>query len=168
MKNPTRHKLGEAGYFLSVLKETYEDDNTFAYNLSAFLSAARSITLYMQKQYKRRNGFTEWYRPKQTEMRTDPELAFLNNARAEDIHEETMRTGATREATATARAFITREGTRKNKQVEETKPKPPAQSGSKTVRRFFPRIENGGVIEFCERQLTKLTKLVEECEKQFP
>lgn len=168
MKNPTRHKLREAEYFLSMLKEAYEDDNTFAYNLSAFLSAARSVTFYMRDQYGRRNGLTEWYRPKETEMRADPELVFLNEARVESVHKETVPTRATRQATATARAFIATEKTPQDKQVEQAKAKAPARTGPKTVRRFFAEFENHEVRDFCEKQLAKLAKLVEECEKQFP
>lgn len=168
MKNPARRKNREAEYFLSVMKQTFEDDNAFSCNLSAFLSAARSMTFYMQKQYSHRNGFAEWYCRKQIEMSADRELVFLKKARVEDIHTETVRTGATREATGDARACIAVEGTLENEQVGETKPKPPTQSSPKTLRRFFPELENGDVVEFCERQLAKLSKLVEECESRFP
>jgi hypothetical protein len=61
MENPTRRKIREAEYFLSTMKQAFEDDNAFPYNLSAFLSAARSITWHMQEQYKHRDGFKEWY-----------------------------------------------------------------------------------------------------------
>jgi len=57
MENNSRYKLNEATHFLSIMKEEFGDDEIFGYNFSAFLSAARSITYYMQKQYKRKEGF---------------------------------------------------------------------------------------------------------------
>jgi len=106
VKNATARKVGEAEHFLSMMNQTCEDDKLFAYNLSAFLSAARTITWYMQKQYKHRDGFGHWYCEKRAQMRDDPELRYLNEARAEAVKKEPVATGATRVATATVKAFI--------------------------------------------------------------
>ena len=168
MKNPTKHKVEEAKYFLSMLKQLFEDDDEFAYNLSAFLSAARSITFYMQKQYKHRDGFAEWYCRKQIEMSADEELKYLNNARVEDIHKEPVHTGATREVGCSVDVILVPE----DEQANETELEPHTQSSSKTsslktVRRFFPKFGEVDVTEFCESQLTKLTMIVEECENHF-
>ena len=89
-----------------MMRQEFEDDELFAYNLSAFLSAARTITWYMQKQYKHRDGFAQWYCQKQIEMSADPELEYLNDARVEAVHTEPVATGTTRVATATVKAFI--------------------------------------------------------------
>lgn len=43
----TRRKLEEAEYFFKQMKESIEDDKIFSYNLSAFVTAARSISLFM-------------------------------------------------------------------------------------------------------------------------
>jgi hypothetical protein len=174
IENPTRHKLQEAEYFLSKMKQTLEPDNVFYYNLSAFLAAARTITLYMQKQYKTgkskkdRKDFDEWYSPKQLKMIADPELKYLNNARDEAIHTETIETGATRTKTSSIGLKIVEKGTPETEQVKEAESKPSAQSSPKTVRRFFPEFKDMDVIEFGEKQLAKLTKVVEDCEKRFP
>lgn len=167
IENPTRHKLQEAEYFLTMMKRTLEDDNVFYYNLSAFLSAARSITYYMQKQYKHQNGFDEWYCPKWIKMEADPELKYLNKARVEALKTVPVQTGATRLKTFTADAIIGEKGTPEAEQVKEVESKPSAQSSPKTVRRFFPEFEDMDVIEFAKKQLAKLTKIVEECEKCF-
>ena len=169
MENPTRHKIREAQYFLSKMKQFFEDDDTFAYNLSAFLSAARSITFFMQRQYRRRDGFAEWYCPYQIKMSADLELDYLNKVRVEDVHREPVLTGATREVTVSADAILVKEGTpvAEHEQAKETEHKPPTQSSPKTVRRFFPKFGQVDVIEFCENQLTKLTRIVEECENRF-
>nr|CBH38659.1 hypothetical protein BSM_21360 [uncultured archaeon] len=168
IENPTRHKLQEAEYFLSKMEQTLEDDKEFYYNLSAFLAAARSITYYMQKQYRHRNGFSKWYCPKQIDMEADPELKYLNKARAEAIHTETIETGATRIKTSTLGVTIVEKDTPEAEQVKEVESKPSAQSRPRTVRRFFPEFKDMDVIEFGEKQLAKLTKIVEECEKRFP
>jgi hypothetical protein len=173
IENPTRHKIQEAEYFLFKTKPTLEDDNVFYYNLSAFLSAARSITYYMQKQYKTgkskkdKKDFDEWYRPKQQKMRDDPELKYLITARDAAIHIETIETGATR-IKASSVGLTVGKDTPEAEQVKEAESKPSAQSSPKTVRRFFPEFKDMDVMEFGEKQLVKLTKIVEECEKRFP
>ncbi|MDD5510536.1 MAG: hypothetical protein PHI12_06995 [Dehalococcoidales bacterium] len=165
MKNSTRRKVEEAKYFLHMMKQTFEDDDCFSYNLSAFLSAARSITYHMQKQYKRRSGFTEWYCQKQIGMSADSELQYLNNARVENVHKETAQTGATRERTVSLDVIIG-EVTPQKEQVEEAVSEPPTPSSYPTAR-FFPDLKDGAVIEFCERQLVKYEELVEECEQRL-
>jgi len=168
VENITRHKIQEAEYFLSKMKQFFEDDNTFAYNLSAFLSAARSITWYMQKQYKQRDGFAEWYCPHQIKMSADSELEYLNKVRVEDVHRKPVLSGATRELTMTGDIILVKDGASVAEQAKEAEPKPPTQSRQKTVRRWFPEFRQVEVIEFCENQLTKLAKMVEECENRFP
>lgn len=163
-KNPTRHKSREAEHFLSMIKQSFREDDKFAFNLSAFLSAARSITWYLQKQYARRNGFAEWYCQKKIMMSADPGLKYLNEARVEDVKREPVKTGATRAITFGVSVIFG--DPPKSEQPKEAE-KSPTQSRTKTIRRFFPKFGNMDVIEFCEKQLDKLNKIVEECEKQF-
>ena len=165
MKNPTRHKLREAEYFLSMMRQSFEDDNKFIFNLSAFLSASRSITWHMQKQYRHVNGFNEWYGKQETRMSQDMELKYLNDARVEDVHKKPVRVGASREAAVSLDVIL---GSPLAEQAKGAKPEPQAQINVKTVRRFFPKFKNVDVIEFCDKQLAKLTKLVEECDQQLP
>ncbi|MBN2186021.1 MAG: hypothetical protein JW732_01050 [Dehalococcoidia bacterium] len=167
MENPTKRKVREAEHFLSMMKQTLEDDNTFSYNLSAFLSAARSITLYLQKQYAHRNGFAEWYCTYKIKMPADPELKYLNKARADDIHTEYVQTGITREIKVNLGLLLVKEGVSVAEQAKEPEYKPTAKSSPRTVRRFFPKFEQVDVIEFCENQLVKLTRIVEKCENRF-
>jgi hypothetical protein len=67
----TRGKLQEAKYFLQRMEEVQADRAAFKYNLSAFLSAGRSVSFYMQKEFKRTPGFEEWYAAEQGKMRRD-------------------------------------------------------------------------------------------------
>jgi hypothetical protein len=58
----------------------------FKFHLSAFLSAARSITWVMQKEVAQAVGFESWYERQQEEMRKDGLLTFFNNLRVTSIH----------------------------------------------------------------------------------
>ncbi len=87
LKNDTRLKLIEAELFLSQIKSSYseviENDTTINFiilrsNFSAFISAARSITYFMQKQYAHALGFIEWYESEQHKMIHDQELSYCN------------------------------------------------------------------------------------------
>lgn len=53
-------KLNEAKYFLSQMKNSIEKPEVFEYNLSAFLSASRSILQYSYEESKN-NGKQKWY-----------------------------------------------------------------------------------------------------------
>jgi hypothetical protein len=66
----TMFKLHEAAYFLNQMKKTVDNRTEFIFNLIAFVSAARSVTYVMQKQYKKSEGeecegeddpFWKWY-----------------------------------------------------------------------------------------------------------
>jgi len=55
-----RHKIGEAKYFLARMEESLHDREAFLYNLSAFGTAARSVTqcAYEESRSKQRQL---WY-----------------------------------------------------------------------------------------------------------
>ena len=167
MNNPTRHKLNEAVYFLSMMKKTfYDNSDIFHFNLNAFLTASRSITLYMQKQYKKCSGFSEWYCHEQIELSNEQELQFLLKARNDVIHKEPVHTTTEFEMFSPG-AFIT-----DINDEEEILNKLEQMSKQETkiniIRRFFEQDDETEIVEFCENQLNKLTKLVDECETLFP
>lgn len=168
MENPTRHKVREAEYFLGQMKQTFENADEFYWNLSAFFSAARSITFYMQEQYAHQDGFTEWYCQEQIKMKADLELSYLNKARVEAVHTEPVQTGVSCKVTTGGSACIVGNGILEDvEQAEEAKSKPPAQASPQTVRRFLPKFGDVDVMKYCVNQLTKLVKIVKECENRF-
>lgn len=57
--NPVRHKLKEARYFLREMEKSKESDQEFSFNLSAFLSAARSVGYVFQWRYQPSNVSTK-------------------------------------------------------------------------------------------------------------
>jgi len=167
MQNPTRHKFRETEHFLARMNECFEQDDEFRFSLSAYLSAARSITFYMRKQYRHVPGFSQWYCERQIEMQADPELKYLNDLRVEAVHTEPTGLGATRQGTFTADAVIASPAL----VAEQPQVAPEAQehtaSGVRTVRRFLPEFHGMDVVPFCDAQLQKLESLLDECERLF-
>jgi len=58
-----RNKLAEARYFLEQMKINVNSFYAFCYNLSAFLSATRSV-LYLVKKEVTRTSYWTWYETK--------------------------------------------------------------------------------------------------------
>jgi hypothetical protein len=56
-----QHKLAEARYFLSWLEPSSSDPQKFSFELSAFLSAARSALQYALDEAKTKPGGQTWY-----------------------------------------------------------------------------------------------------------
>jgi hypothetical protein len=56
-----RQKFHEAAYLYNGMFANRTNSVVFPYYLSAFVSALRSVTYYMQKQYAREPRFCEWY-----------------------------------------------------------------------------------------------------------
>jgi len=165
MTNQTWNKVQEANYFLEKMQQLYEDDNEFDYNLSAFLSAFRSITYYLQKQYSNYNDFKEWYMEQQEKMYADPELHFLNKARVENVHKEYVQTGAERSLGSAIDMILVKEGESQPEDVQESKINRPTQQ--RKFRRFFVKYKQFDAIDFCENQMAKIIELVKICENQF-
>ena len=61
----TFDKLQEAKFFFEQMSNYQINRSGFKYNLSAFLSAFRSITYLMQKEYSKIQDFENWYQGKQ-------------------------------------------------------------------------------------------------------
>ena len=54
-------KIKEAKYFLSQILHEKENFENFKYNLSAFISSARSVLQYALEEAKIKNGGQLWY-----------------------------------------------------------------------------------------------------------
>ena len=82
----TNSKLEDSRNILNILKST-KDAMNFKSLFNSFLSSSRAITYALQKEGKKINGFEEWYKEKQDEMRKDELLRFIHEARTIDFHE---------------------------------------------------------------------------------
>jgi hypothetical protein len=94
----TMFKLHEAAYFLNQMKKTVDNRTEFIFNLIAFVSAARSVTYVMQKQYKKSEGeecegeddpFWKWYVSDVREpLKKEEDAVFFPTLRVKFIHHE--------------------------------------------------------------------------------
>lgn len=68
-------KLLEAEHFLARL--VHANGLEFQFELNAFLSASRSVTLVLQKAMSAVPGFTSWYAQQQARMKRDEAMRFF-------------------------------------------------------------------------------------------
>jgi len=83
-----KDKLLEAEYFYSRMIEEKNNVINFRYNLSAFLSASRSVLQYALKETKIKHGGEEWYNDK---ILKSPVLSFFRDRRDVNIHDEPIK-----------------------------------------------------------------------------
>jgi len=83
-----RQKFNEAAYFYNGMLAHRTNVVIFPYYLSAFLSAFRSVTFFLQKQYAHDARFSSWYPQKQAEMAGDPVMKMLKDRRTDVVHRE--------------------------------------------------------------------------------
>jgi hypothetical protein len=81
-----REKLGEARYFLGRLRQAQDTHDAVAFksDLSAFLSAGRSVLQYAHKEAKAK-GRQQWY---DAMVGSDPCIAYLSEERNANIHDK--------------------------------------------------------------------------------
>ena len=82
----TEIKLGEARFFLEFIRQNTSHHALILYGLSAFLSAARSVTLYLQAEGKGTDDFEDWYELKRDELKNDSFAKFLKDTRDISAH----------------------------------------------------------------------------------
>lgn len=83
-----KKKLEEAKYFFSRMVEVRDEVNSFIYNLSAFLSASRSVLQYALKESEIKQSGIAWY---SANISNSPILGFFRDKRDLSIHEEPVR-----------------------------------------------------------------------------
>lgn len=147
----TRQKLLEAQYFLERMNENQTNGPAFRYNLSAFLAAARSVTMVMQKEFKKVSGFAQWYDKKRLEMRADQTMRYLNKRREVTIHQRPVPF----HYAIRLDVYLAPIGSNKH-------------SYSK-VQWYFSDLPdpNKDVFTICKEYIKNLEHVVEECEFQF-
>lgn len=81
-----RRKLDEARRLADGLR-TARDAPEFRTLFSAFLSASKATFESLRKDGAKQPGFRKWHDAKRSEIRSDPLLRFVMDARDEDLHE---------------------------------------------------------------------------------
>ena len=74
-------KFGEADFFLEKMRETQFHFDDFSYNLSAFSSAARSITFSLQAVMCKYPNFDTWYAAQQSGLKSNELAKYFVNLR---------------------------------------------------------------------------------------
>lgn len=83
-----KEKLAEAYYFYSRMSVELHDRFPFVCNLSAFLSAARSVLQFACKEAKPKPGGQQWY---DNLMNRSSILSFFRDKRDINIHEQPVK-----------------------------------------------------------------------------
>ena len=179
----TQQKLNEAIVMLEQAKEASNDYTVFIANLNAFVSAARSVTLVMQKEFHSIDGFEHWYEDKQQDMKQHEEFEFFKNLRVDTVHVRPFNTtsryttvfpgGLTVAGGTTIEVPIGRLDDRGNLVVSDQEPvmidgRPVQGVQHLTSRSYqFTDRPNEDAIALCEQYLQKLHSLVTECHRVF-
>jgi hypothetical protein len=82
-------KIKEAEYFYNQILKTEEDSEAFKYNLSAFLSAARSVLQFAREEAITKSKGQYWY---DTCVSKKPIISFFKDKRDINIHREPVKT----------------------------------------------------------------------------
>lgn len=177
----TRQKLHEAQHFLAKLDEHYFDHvqgivdekpapPVFAYNLSAFLSAARSITWVMRHEYVSVSGWEEWFKSQEVSETHQALLKVFNDLRIRTNKVEPLELGH-------SIRFVDEQGA-KEKDPRMPRLKVTIRTADDEERLML----SGEVAEFlwtlddfdgedllqpCKKYLELLRVLVENCEQRF-
>jgi len=171
-----KQKFEEAKYFLSQMHAYAGTPKEFYFNLSAFLSAARSVTFVMQEEYSNFPKFNDWYKVKKEEMNNDEDWDFFNKLRVKTIHKKPVMPDRKIEVGITfviSSSYIIENidnsdkiVSKKSTKSKKTKSIPKTESTVKNLW-FFEKKPNVDLFEVCDKHLQKIEKIVEECEKQF-
>jgi hypothetical protein len=167
-----KEKLEEARYFYSRMQAEVNDPKAYQYNLSAFLSAARSVLQYAEKEAKNKSGGQAWYN---TRISNSSILPFFKDKRDVNIHTEPVKPRKDYQVSMTATVHLSSSLSVKLKDekgnvidqryIKEAKPphEPPTASTSVEVRyRFSDWSGSEDVIELSQKYLDELEDVVDD------
>jgi hypothetical protein len=83
-----RSKLQEAEYFLQRMSSVASQPYAFQHELSAFMTASRSVLQYAHKETSKNPSAQSWY---DGAVRVDPVLRYFKDKRDTSIHSEPVR-----------------------------------------------------------------------------
>jgi hypothetical protein len=164
-----RKKLAEAEHFLTRMESTRNTPATFRQELSAFLTAARSVLQYAERESRRRTGGQAWY---DNAVSGHTLIAFFKEKRDTNIHAEPV--VPSNDATVRIQAGLTLSGTlgmvHTNPQgevLERRQPDQPTDFVPKAKRAveveyiyYFPQARHvGDVLSACRDYLAELRAL---------
>ena len=181
----TRDKLNEVKFFFKYMEEaqtwpnawTQEGKDSFRYFFNAFVSAARSITYFIQVEFKHIEGFSKWYLDQQEKMKRDALMKFFFDQRNIIIHFQDHKVVgffglashdiATRLKLADGPLSDTRQSETASSGDAADVAK--ALSNRKWIFKTYPKdigLDND-VLSVSRQYLKKLEQIVDECEEHF-
>jgi|ERR1035437_3153178 hypothetical protein len=183
--NNTFDKLLEAKYFLERMIEFQADRMPFKYNLSAFLAAFRSVTLFMQREYSDAENFNLWYSIKQKELESNEKMQLLNRKRVMTIHKVSVELHAHINVSIHERVFAADESSaeivhadgtiEKDEQIIADRWESPSETiidGNQTIIDdkwlwYFDDYPHSDIVSLCDECTIYLANIVSECSSTF-
>ena len=166
-----KEKLEEARYFYSRIQAEVDDPKSYQYNLSAFLSAARSVLQYACKEAKNKSGGQAWY---DNRISNSSILPFFKCKRNVNIHTEPVKPRKDYKVSRKATLHFSSSLSMKLKDkgnvidqrcIKEAKPthEPPTDSTSVEIRyRFSDWSGSEDVTELSQKYLDELEDVVDD------
>jgi len=176
----TEIKLSEAKYFLEQMKQHIDSPEEFVYNLSAFLSAARSVTFIMQNEFSKIPEFREWYGCKQKKMENNELFRFFNGLRVAVIHKKVVIPNRNVKIEFTETITVgdsivvevrDKDGNLLQRYESDFQPESSVENEHEDVKTevywYFDEKPESDVITLCTRYIEELELLVKECIEKF-
>jgi hypothetical protein len=183
----TRQKLDEAAFFLEKVREHYFDvldengqARAFLYYLSAFVSAARSVTWVMRSEYSTSQGWEPWYRSRQPDLEDRALLRQFATLRNRSEKADPLRIGIRLHLSLSPESpprqgepLALRHPTLQQYRVTITEVDPPSgeprplEASIDTLECALPELGDDDVLRCCSRYFDLLRRLVEDCESRF-
>jgi hypothetical protein len=164
-----QEKLNEARYFLRRMEASLNDPEAFQYELSAFLSSARSVLQYALEEAKQKPNGQRWYH---AQVSGNAVLKFFKDKRDLNIHAKPVRPSRHVAVAITEhinisesiRIEIQREdGTTEIREHKDKAPAPEPQESTAEVKIRYVFVDWGGpedVIDLSKQYLAALENFV--------
>lgn len=184
MPSRTQYKLEEARFFLSLFKDNWRNVPDVDYFLSAFVSAARSVTWVMRYEFSHNVGWDEWFRA----QRPSPQIAALLK-KMTDVRNRSIKTTPIKTRTSANLSIPPQECTPEVLEYLHRVPRPSfrlepidstntnfyilvdgkriAKAVLKSAEHSLPEFNGQDSYAVCKDYLDALEALVMECHKRF-
>lgn len=181
----TQQKLAEAHFFLRKLDEHYYSDlehllaqepsePVFAFYLSAFLSAARSVTWVMRSECGKVPGWEEWYASQELAESERALLRLFNDLRVRSEKIEPIIPSRHLAVEGMSNAPAQRDPRLPQLQVtitpatDDPAEKPIVSGKILEYSWTIDELDDGNLVDACRKYYDRLSRLVINCEAHFP
>ena len=176
----SRRKLDEAKFFLEKLEEPHCTFPDFNYYLSAYFSAARSVSWVLKAEHGKKVGFTAWYNSFSASSDDEAFMKVINSIRVRTekhepvdavpaliagipIHASVPETHRAKELALRSKRSMTHNISDGLKVT--LKPAQTSDYENNGIERHLPEFPNYDVTIACHRYYLLVERLVVECEK---